>query len=82
MSWAVSKLLAEKEFTSQFHEGEKTNVHLSLVKQRAILAVLFDERSSLGLVRLRVRKAAGELGITERILGYKVKKYNIHPKYI
>jgi predicted regulator of Ras-like GTPase activity (Roadblock/LC7/MglB family) len=59
---AVSKLLAEKEFTSQFHEGEKTNVHISLVQNRAILAVLFDERSSLGLVRLRVRKAGDELG--------------------
>jgi len=28
------------------------------------------------------RKAAKELGLTERILGYKIKKYNIHPKYI
>ena len=28
------------------------------------------------------RKAARELGITERILGYKIKKYNIHPRYI
>lgn len=30
----------------------------------------------------RQRKAAKELGITERILGYKLRKYNIHPKYI
>ncbi|MHC4560149.1 MAG: sigma 54-interacting transcriptional regulator [Planctomycetota bacterium] len=28
------------------------------------------------------RKAAKDLGITERILGYKINKYNIHPKYI
>jgi len=28
------------------------------------------------------RKTAKELGISERILGYKIKKYNIHPKYI
>ena len=28
------------------------------------------------------RKAAAELGITERMLGYKINKYNIHPKYI
>ena len=28
------------------------------------------------------RKAASELGVTERILGYKVKKYNIYPRYI
>jgi len=30
----------------------------------------------------RQRKAANDLGITERILGYKIKKYHIHPKYI
>jgi Nif-specific regulatory protein len=30
----------------------------------------------------RQRRAARELGITERILGYKIKKYNIYPKYI
>ena len=29
-----------------------------------------------------IEKAARELGITERILGYKIKKYKIHPKYI
>ena len=58
---AIAQLLAEKEFAGQFHEGEKTNVHISIVGQRVILVVLFDERSSLGLVRLRVRKAAVEL---------------------
>ncbi|MBN1359516.1 MAG: sigma 54-interacting transcriptional regulator [Sedimentisphaerales bacterium] len=30
----------------------------------------------------RQRDAAKDLGITERILGYKIKKYNIHPKYL
>ena len=57
----IAQLLAEKEFAGQFHEGEKTNVHISIVGARVILLVLFDERSSLGLVRLRVRKAAVEL---------------------
>ena len=57
----IAKLLREKEFASQFHEGEKTNVHITLVGGRVILVVLFDERSSLGLVRLRVKKAADEL---------------------
>ena len=28
------------------------------------------------------RKTARELAISERVLGYKIKKYNIHPKYI
>jgi len=57
----IAKLMSEKEFTTQFHEGERTNVHISIVAQRVILVVLFDERSSLGLVRLRVKKAGGEL---------------------
>ncbi|MCP4593417.1 MAG: AAA family ATPase, partial [bacterium] len=30
----------------------------------------------------RQRRAAAELGVTERILGYKIKKYGIHPKYL
>ena len=57
----IAQLLSEKEFAGQFHEGERTNVHISIVAQRLILVVLFDERSSLGLVRLRVRKASTEL---------------------
>jgi predicted regulator of Ras-like GTPase activity (Roadblock/LC7/MglB family) len=58
---AIAQLLAEKEFAGQFHEGEKTNVHISIVGQRVIMVVLFDERSSLGLVRLRVRRATADL---------------------
>ena len=58
----IAKLLQEQEFSGQFHEGERTNVHISIVAQRLILVVLFDERSSLGLVRLRVKKANNQLG--------------------
>ncbi|MCA9546354.1 MAG: roadblock/LC7 domain-containing protein [Myxococcales bacterium] len=61
----LAQLLGEKEFGIQFHEGERDNVHISLVGQRVILVIIFDERSSLGLVRLRVRKATQEL---ERVL--------------
>ncbi len=59
----IANLLAEKEFAGQFHEGEKTNVHISIVSSRVILVVLFDERSSLGLVRLRVKRATAKLTI-------------------
>src|SRR5437870_3737362 len=58
----LAKLIGEKEFSILFHEGEKDNIHISLVAQRVILVVIFDERSSLGLVRLRVKKASQELG--------------------
>lgn len=59
----LAKLIGEKEFSILFHEGEKDNIHISIVAQRVILVVIFDHRSSLGLVRLRVKKASDELGV-------------------
>jgi len=61
----LARLIGEREFTILFHEGRKDNIHISIVGQRLILVVIFDERSSLGLVRLRVRKASSSV---ERIL--------------
>ncbi len=57
----IASLLSEKEFAGQFHEGERTKVVYTVVDGRLILVVLFDERSSLGLVRLRVKRAGSEL---------------------
>lgn len=57
----IARLLGEKEFTVLFHEGEKDSIHISLIGQRVILVVIFDNRSTLGLVRLRVKKASESL---------------------
>ncbi|HJQ98401.1 MAG TPA: roadblock/LC7 domain-containing protein [Candidatus Polarisedimenticolaceae bacterium] len=57
----LAKLLGEREFSILFHEGEHDNLHISIVAGKTILVVLFDEHSSLGLVRLRVKKATGDL---------------------
>ena len=67
----LAKLIGEKEFSILFHEGERDNIHISLVAQRVILVVIFDDRSSLGLVRLRVKKASQEL---ERVFEQLLKK--------
>src|SRR5512135_3496852 len=58
----MAKLLGEKEFSILFHEGARDNIHISIIGQRVILVVIFDQRSSLGLVRLRVKKSAEILG--------------------
>jgi predicted regulator of Ras-like GTPase activity (Roadblock/LC7/MglB family) len=60
----LAKLIGEKEFSILFHEGEKDNIHISIVGGRVILVVIFDQRSSLGLVRLRVKKASEEFDRT------------------
>ena len=59
---SLARLIGEKEFSILFHEGERDNLHISVVGGKMILVVIFDERSSLGLVRLRVKKASQELG--------------------
>jgi predicted regulator of Ras-like GTPase activity (Roadblock/LC7/MglB family) len=66
----IAKLLGEEEFTILFHEGAKDNINISLVGSRVILAVIFDSRSSIGLVRLRVKKATENLArIFDEIAG-------------
>ncbi|HKA15105.1 MAG TPA: roadblock/LC7 domain-containing protein [Myxococcota bacterium] len=57
----LAKLVGEEDFPVHFHQGQRDNLHITLVSHRIILVVVFDDRSSLGLVRLRVKKAGGEL---------------------
>ena len=57
----VAQLIGERSFSSLYHEGERDSLHMTAVGGRMILIVVFDERSSLGLVRLRVRLATPAL---------------------
>jgi predicted regulator of Ras-like GTPase activity (Roadblock/LC7/MglB family) len=57
----LAKIIGEDEFPVHFHQGQRDNLHITLVSQRMVLVVIFDDRSSLGLVRLRVKKAGSEL---------------------
>ncbi|OGP63949.1 MAG: dynein regulation protein LC7 [Deltaproteobacteria bacterium RBG_16_42_7] len=70
----LAKLIGEKEFSILFHEGERDNLHISIVGQRVILVVIFDQKSSLGLVRLRVKKASDELNAILQKLLQRVEK--------
>jgi len=70
----MAKLLGEKEFSILFHEGEKDNIHISIIAQKVILVVIFDQRSSLGLVRLRVKKSSEVLTSIFEAIGEKAEK--------
>ncbi len=76
----MAKLLGEKEFSVLFHEGEKDNIHISIVDQRVILVVIFDQRSSLGLVRLRVKKSSEALMKIFQSVSEKSRKENTKGK--
>ncbi|HJO22102.1 MAG: roadblock/LC7 domain-containing protein [Myxococcota bacterium] len=57
----LAKLVGEEEFPVHFHQGQNNNLHISLITSRIILVVVFDGRSSLGLIRLRVKKVGAQL---------------------
>lgn len=57
----LAKMLGEPEFGVLFHQGEKESLYLADVARRVILVVLFDNRTTLGLVKLRVRSVVDRL---------------------
>ncbi|MHC4340584.1 MAG: roadblock/LC7 domain-containing protein [Planctomycetota bacterium] len=57
----MARIMGEEEFSALFHQGRKDNLQLSLVGQRTILAVLFDDSTTIGMVRLYAAEAARKL---------------------
>jgi predicted regulator of Ras-like GTPase activity (Roadblock/LC7/MglB family) len=57
----LAQMLGEEEFPVHFHEGQHTHVHVSVIGGAMILVVIFDDRSSLGLVRLRTKRAYSDM---------------------
>lgn len=58
----LAQLIGEQDFSTLYHQGTNESMYLSRVDPRIILAVLFDRRATLGLVRLRVARAVERLG--------------------
>src|SRR6185312_11029682 len=56
----MAQLIGEKEFPTLSHEGEKESIHISVIG-RLLLVVVFDDRSSLGLVKLRSKQISNRL---------------------
>lgn len=57
----MAKLLGEDEFSVLFHQGKKDSIQLSLIGERTLLATIFDERTTIGMVRLYAKEATSKL---------------------
>ena len=57
----LARLIGETEFNSLFHQGEQESMYLADIARRVILVILFDNRTTLGLVRLKVKQTVDEL---------------------
>ncbi|MFQ5845259.1 MAG: roadblock/LC7 domain-containing protein [Planctomycetota bacterium] len=57
----MARIMGEEEFTALFHQGRRDNIQLSLVGDRTIMAVLFDDSTTIGMVRLYSAETARKL---------------------
>ena len=65
----LAGLLGEKEFTSLYHQGVNGSMYLSEIGGVAILAAVFDRRTTLGLVRMKTREVVPKIGAVLDELG-------------
>jgi predicted regulator of Ras-like GTPase activity (Roadblock/LC7/MglB family) len=57
----LARLIGETDFNTLFHQGERESMYLADIGRRVILVVLFDGRTTLGLVRIKTKAAIDEL---------------------
>jgi len=57
----IAKMLGEEEFTLLFHKGKSENVYFTAIGEHVIMVTLFDDKTSLGLIRLRINQIVDEL---------------------
>jgi predicted regulator of Ras-like GTPase activity (Roadblock/LC7/MglB family) len=71
----MAQLIGEKEFPTLSHEGERESIHICVIG-RVLLVVVFDDRSSLGLVKLRVKQVSNDLAAIFEDLKREASKKN------
>jgi len=57
----IAKMLGEEEFTLLFHKGKNENVYFTAIGDHVIMVTLFDDKTSLGLIRLRINQIVDDL---------------------
>ena len=75
---SMAKMIGEDVFPGVVHEGERESIYISVIG-RSLLVLVFDERSTLGLVKIRTKRASYEVaGILEEVAAesanYKMNK--------
>jgi predicted regulator of Ras-like GTPase activity (Roadblock/LC7/MglB family) len=57
----IARLIGEAEFSVLFHQGEHDNIYVTLVGEEALMLLVFDERTTIGMVRMLAKEAAANL---------------------
>jgi predicted regulator of Ras-like GTPase activity (Roadblock/LC7/MglB family) len=73
----IARLVGEPEFSVLFHQGKRDHIHISLIGERTILVVIFDDRTTIGMVRLYAKEVSEELLEFLSNAGKKSKEQNL-----
>jgi predicted regulator of Ras-like GTPase activity (Roadblock/LC7/MglB family) len=57
----IARLVGEPEFSVLFHQGKKDHIHISLIDDRSIMVVIFDDRTTIGMIRLYAKEIGENL---------------------
>ncbi len=57
----LARILGESEFSVIFHQGQNENIQISMVAERALLVIIFDDRTTVGMVRIYCKELSQQL---------------------
>ena len=70
---SIAQMLKIESFSAILNESASESLHISLINDRTMLVVIFNNTSNLGLVRFRVRSALEQLTKIFQIIYKKLK---------
>jgi predicted regulator of Ras-like GTPase activity (Roadblock/LC7/MglB family) len=76
---SIAQMLKIESFSAILNESSKESLHISLINDRTMLVVIFNNTSNLGLVRFRVRSALDQLTKVFQIIYKKLKSSDKMP---
>lgn len=57
----IARLIGEPEFSVLFHQGRREHIHVSLIDGDTLLMAIFDDRTTIGIIRLYSKDTEEEL---------------------
>jgi predicted regulator of Ras-like GTPase activity (Roadblock/LC7/MglB family) len=73
----IARLVGEPEFSVLFHQGKRDHIHISLIGERSILVVIFDDRTTIGMIRLYAKEISETLQEILNNAGKKTREKNL-----
>ena len=80
----VARLVGEDHFSILLQQGEKRNIHISLIDNSIMLLIIFDDFMTMGKVRYVARKALRDIAdaynytkVEKKVDGEKFKEFAI-----